>query len=170
MLERWRLLALLEPSANTEAQAVRSDYTDIDRLLKLKMKAWYISLLDEAQPEYVNHKNITSLCTLTKVSGQLMLNLPQGTRRVLSVRLSNWARGVKPTREETVSEVTNPYLIGRSGEPVVTMLGSDKAVISGQTDASATLAEVIATVQPTGDLYELDERAFELVKEMEFEL
>ena len=164
MLQRWRLLTMLEPMAPAGAIIERSDYTSLRELCLFRMRAWYIDLLDAADPSLVPVSDIRSSCDMALVRGQWELSLPEGTRRVLSVQLAGWPAPVVPRSPAEASTTSNPYLTGASGTPEVIRTAPDKLVIRGPvTDSPALAGSVFATTLPADGTYILSEKALALI-------
>lgn len=168
MLERWRLLTMLEPMAPSGVIASREDYTPLSELSRLRMRAWYARLLDDADPALVPVSNIRRLCSLRATDGLWELSLPEGTRRVLSVRFPGWSRPVSPLPPEA-ARCSNPFLSGASGEPAVVQLSPLKLLIDAPMDAPVSIndpaGEVMATMMPADGSFILDDKAFGLISE-----
>ena len=164
MLTRWRLLTLLEPMAPAGAIASREDYTPLRQLCLLKMRAWYERLLDAADPALVPVTDIRGSCRLHLEGGQWLMELPEGTRRVLTVRLAGWSRPAVPVTADEATECTNSYLTGSHGNPLVIRLSPTRLLIDGPvTDVTAATGEVMATTLPSDGSYILDEKALGLI-------
>lgn len=164
LLGRWRLLTMLEPLAPDGATAERSDYTSLRELCLLRMRAWYASLLDDADPSLVPVTDIRSSCTLRHDNGVWLMELPEGVRRVVSVRLAGWRRPAVPVTAQSAIPCTNPYLTGEEGDPVVIRLSPGRLMIDGPvTDVTAATGEVMATTLPADGSYILSEKALALI-------
>lgn len=164
MLTRWRLLTLLEPMAPAGAIAGREDYTPLRQLCLLRMRAWYEGLLDAADPTLVPVTDIRGSCRLYRANDHWLMELPEGTRRVLSVRLAGWSRPETPVTPDEATECSNPYISGSCGNPQVVRLSPTRLLINGPvTDVTASTGEVMATMLPADGSYILDEKALGLI-------
>lgn len=165
MLKQWRLLTLLEPLAPPESDVTitRTDGIDIDALCIIKMKAWYLRMLDEAPVHLLEVTDIASSLTLHCLPEEdaALISLPRSVRRVVGVRLSGWREPVVPlTPEEAQAAVrvsSNPYLRGGDCRPVVIIRDHTLHILS-PLHPSAVIEQVLVVAEPPDDTYVFDAR------------
>ena len=95
MLDAWRRLRGMTPLRD-DLNAVRTDGIDFSSRLKAEMDAWYAEALEEAPPSLLAPEEGTELPVAVD-RGAMRVELPEGTVRVLAVRLSGWNTAVSET-------------------------------------------------------------------------
>lgn len=163
MLERWRLLALLEPM-RSEGDASRDDLLDLDALCLMRMRAWYSWLLDTAPVEMLKNSDISQHLTLRGDS----LILSSRVRRVLTVRMTGWSHSAAPLRDEearkAMAMLHNPFVETGPDSPCAVVCGNEVRLLTPP-EPGATVAEATGIIEPEPGWYELDEQAFSLINE-----
>lgn len=91
MLERWRIHRGLHPIVGSPG--VTAALPDsLDLLMQTEIEAWYDGILASAPASKLSVTDITDFVSLvpTDPSGGLLLSLPEGYTRLVSVRLEGW--------------------------------------------------------------------------------
>lgn len=162
MLNLWRIAQGFEP-LRTDAVVTRTDGLDIDTVLRLQMRAWYLRQLDTAPVALLPVENIRSeVVPRPQSDGSLALTLPEGVRRIVEVQLGGWHRPAlivdasDPAAAVVLQRQASQYARGGTEHPV--------AVVQSPTElrlypgASASIAIVtLSVVRPPADgSYTLD--------------
>lgn len=159
MLEKWRLLTLFEPMRGAGI-ASRTDLTDLDELCAARMRAWYVALLDEANPKLTWPKDIKEEFAMR---GNLLV-AGERVRRVLGVRMQGWSRAVRPLEGEEARVAlrlsSNPFCRGSASNPIAVC--TPEGVLAITPHEGAPL-EIIGLAEPADGSFELDDRAFETI-------
>lgn len=164
-LDVWRALRGYAPLRN-DATVVRDDGVDLDMALTAEMDDWYGRLLREGEERYLAPEDLSAETVMAApVDGGLVLQLPQGTVRVLHVKLSGWqseARVVTATRSALALRQLHPFTRASSAQPVAVMHPGGALALypAGGTDAVERLEGVVAR---EGE-YDMDTPALNLVR------
>lgn len=153
MLNIWRVKRAVEPSG-LNCSITRTDALDINSQLEREMRAWYMALLDEANPAMVpltNVRDATTVLPSSDASSLLTLRLPEGTRRPLFVRFEQPDHLIA-INYGTLPSLSNPFDIA----PQAGWLTPREVVVRG---AKGALLSLLATVDPGPSSYQLDDRA-----------
>lgn len=124
MLALWKRAHGYEPS-RTDSTVTRVDGPDIDSLLTLEMRQWYIKALMELPPHMLPLSDIASLVTpVASPLGAASVTLPEGCLRVISVSMSHWHRPVaafhSPDSTEALAQA-NIYARGGNCRPIAVL-------------------------------------------------
>lgn len=165
MLYQWRLRRALLPMRE-DCAVTRYDGIDIDPLLRLQMRDWYLNLLDTAPVELLTLTDIAADITTSRdSSGITTVKLPERCRRIIEFRLEEWERPAtiitNPNSPEAILQ-SNPYSRGRSCLPVVVKHNNLLYLYSAETE-NPVIATALAVMLPDDGTYELDERALSLI-------
>lgn len=163
MLRIWRECAGLEP-LNADCTIERFDGIDLDSMIRRRMRLWYLALLDEGRPEMTGAPaDATGLLTLG--DGGLITAAPE-VRRVVSLQLSSWARGVTVRDADDVAGrlhlEANPYSAAGPLQPAA-WRDSGGIIRVAPYSASDSIAAAAAYADTGEDLYVLDERAISTI-------
>lgn len=90
MLGLWRLHHAYGPLP-ADALFTRTDGIDTDAVFTAEMNLWYRKLLLEAPPPLLAPRSLAPSLSFPE-EGCAVAELPEGTLRVLDVRLSSWSR------------------------------------------------------------------------------
>lgn len=164
MLEEWKLRRAIGP-LRADCTVTRSDGIDLDALLTAEMRGWYLRLLDTAPAEMLAPEDISARVSVTVGPGEdsLTVTLPPECRRVLWVRLKEWAEAATPQPADTLRSrrAANPYTRPDRHRPEVTVTGPATLTLLPATSA---IPQCIMAVMDHGDdTYTLDQRALELI-------
>lgn len=162
MLNLWRIAQGFEP-LRTDASVTRTDGLDIDTMLRLQMRAWYLKQLDTAPCSLLPVEEIrTEVVPRPVADGSLALTLPDGVRRVVEVQLGGWMRPATiieaddPSAAATLQRQASAYARGGVEHPVAVL--QSRSELRLYPGASASIAIVtLRVVRPPKDAYTLDE-------------
>ncbi len=126
MVAEWRLRKGLLPPA-TSGGGNREDGLEVDALIEREVKSWYYRILDTANPELLPMKDIADDVTVEQgADGSAEIELPEGCRRVVGVKLEGWRRCARieadPDSVEARMQVS-PYICGGCWQPVAVKNG-----------------------------------------------
>ncbi len=129
MLERRRLVGGLEP-LRTDCSVSHADGIDIDALLEIQLREWYVALLDTAPVGMLAPEDIAGQCSIEIGSGPweggAMITVPDSCRRPLSVFLQGWMVPAAIQRTDQTDTVLcrqlNPYTAADETKPVAIVL------------------------------------------------
>ncbi len=162
MLRTWREIAGLEP-LNTDCSIERFDGIDLDSVIRLRMRLWYLAMLDEGRPEYAGPACEAS-DKLTLSDG--IISADPSVRRITSVRLSTWTRDAVLHRYDEVCGLValldNPYSAAGPRSPLA-WIDSNNTLRVSPCPAGATISSAKAYIDPGEDLYLFDERALSTI-------
>lgn len=169
MLRKWRLGALLEPTA-PGLTVSRFDAVDVDGVLRGAMRAWYLRLLAEGDPTLVPVTDGTDRVTLDALApGVWRVNLTPDVARLYDLWLSGVATpsrmldAVCPDHRPAIAALANRFR--RLGPGATIVRGADRRYTL-YTDPADDAPEVTAawvTLVPDDDVYIVDERALEAI-------
>lgn len=149
MLERWKRKRMVEP-LRLDCTVVRTDGPDIDAILIDEMRSWYLNLLDCGPISALAPVDVTMTCKTDPLSnGRTVITDPEGCRRILSVRFSEWDFPIE-VKNEPPNINYNPYQL----RPEVFKLAPDRVAVIG---AQGSLSEVLAAVDISPAVYLLDD-------------
>lgn len=94
MLTIWRNALGLTP-VNDDCNISSVESLDIDRWLCRHMRQWYLNILDTADPWLCPVTNAARQADLSRRGLFGLITLPEGTRRALSVKMSEWINPVQ---------------------------------------------------------------------------
>ena len=165
MLALWRR-ALGFETLRTDCSVEAVEGIDIDAAISLRMRQWYLDLLDSADPDLLPVSDIAPQASLSQPQndGSAIICLPENARRVLSLRLNRWMRYASPRTPDSVSDIlalmASPY--GRPGiySPLAVLLPHALMVAPAQSDSIASL---LAVIDPGPESYILDESLLALI-------
>lgn len=157
MLAQWRT-ALGIDTHRADSSVVRVDGIDLDAHIALRMRAWYLDLLDTAPLDRLELSDIAPAVTAHNEGRTLTAILPDVCRRVADIRLEGWERSVAPitdSRAETaLAMAASPYAAPGCAEPVAVLSGRRLICCPGGTGRIASLR---AVVDPGPETYILHE-------------
>ncbi len=171
MLKRCRTAGGLEP-LRADCSIELTEGIDADAMLELRLRKWYLDLLDTGPRELVAADNISAMVSVSAVSegeaGGALLNMPAMCRRVFDVKLRGWCKAVEvlPASEydRVLSCQLNPFTAATVERPVAIALpgntsGAAPQVMAWPAGAAPQAVTVTAAIDPGEDYYTLDERA-----------
>ncbi len=162
MLAQWKLRRVLEPLRD-DCAAVRRDGIDLDRLLALEMRDWYLQLLDTAPAELTGVTDIAAdVDVVMQPDGSGVVALPEGCRRVVAVTMKGWRRGAT-----VVTDPDSPLAMlqtcrhsrGGTVMPVAVVDGSVLRLYTPPDGDAAEITELKCVMEPPEGVYRMDERA-----------
>ena len=165
MLAYWRR-ALGFDTSRPDCDISIYEGIDVDGIIRVRMRQWYLRQLDTALPCMVNHEDVASRCSMAPskhVADAALITLPADARRPMSVKLSGWevpAPVVTPSEAaQRIKRMASPF--GRPGccDPLALKTEAGIEVYP----ARGTLQSLRAVVDPGEDLYILDEFLLETI-------
>jgi hypothetical protein len=169
MLEQWKLRGGLL-LRRTDCSIEMTTGIDVDQLLKLKMRDWYVKLLDEGGAELLSPRDIAEEVAMrVDDDGVGVIELPDGCRRVLEVELDCWKREatvVKRDDRVLAPRQLNRYSRGGVVKPVAVV---DRDCVRLYSVPSGVKARVkkLQVVMAEDGVYEMDERALGMIPTIE---
>lgn len=160
MLQQWRMRRALEP-LRSDCVVQRADGIDLDPLLRMEMRDWYLKLLDTASLELLAPEDIAGdVALVVNADGSAVVTLPERCRRVVEVRLEEWER---PARIETPDSrrarcQQSCYCRGGAEEPVA-IAEVGRLRLYSVLSAQPKIASLLCIAEPEEGYYEFDERA-----------
>jgi hypothetical protein len=164
MLERWRIFRDLEP-LRADSVVDRTDGLDIDSALRWQMRAWYLDLLDHADPVRLAPVDVANRSTLhPEADGSAVIILPENCRRLISIMVDGWDLPAKLTTPDSSLAVLqlNPFTRGNCHAPVAVVDGL-RCHIYPLPDVDAGILWAMAAVAPDDGSYLLDDSALALI-------
>ena len=167
MLAQWKLRRGFAP-LRTDCEISRSDGIDLDAVLRLEMRDWYLNLLLSAPIEMLATTNIANeIALLPALNGEAIVVLPENCRRIVEFQLEGWempARIIADVNSPEALSQQNPYSRGSSVLPVVVKRGNRLFVYSLPQNKPYKITRAIAIMEPHDGSYEMDEAALQLIK------
>lgn len=168
MLGRWMLHCGYEP-LRADATVVRADGIDLERLMAQRMRRWYLDLLDTAPVELLETDDIAAQLQAARgADGCARLTLPDECRRLISIRMSGWARNATVVAADSpvARRQCNPMTRGGAAAPVAVVEGREVWLYS-PAGSNLNIESAVVVMRPPADTYRLDERALSLIPEVE---
>lgn len=159
MLALWRRVHGLDPlRADCTVEAV--DGIDIDAWLEPKMRRWYLRQLDTASPALLPVRELARSCSVAATSSALSpVTLPDGVRRVISVKLQGWKRPVEPLAwvdaAPRLARLASPFCQPGPCEPMA-VIRADGALLVAPVKVPA-VESLRAIIDPGPETYIIDE-------------
>lgn len=167
MLRIWRRRAGLEPSA-TGCTVERFDGVDVDGPLRDRMRAWYLKLLDEGDPNLIGEPQaLDGLVGLTvSPAGEAVVTLAPQVRRITSLQLDGWQRPTpvlsRAEASDRIAMLGNPYSRPGNACPLA-WRDSDGVITAIPARSGSKVCAARGFVDTGSDLYRIDERAIDTV-------
>ena len=165
MLAQWKLRRGFEP-LRSDCVITRSDGVDIDQLLRLEMRDWYLNLLSTGPIEMLATTNIANdIAVVVGEDNVGIVTLPESCRRIVEFQLEGWLRPAKiitnPHCQEALLQ-DNPYSRGGCEQPVV-VLDGNRLFLYSLPSSTPKIVRAIAVMEPTDGSYVLDERGLSTI-------
>lgn len=165
MLYQWRLRRALLPMRE-DCTVTRYDGIDLDSLLRLQMRDWYLNLLDTAPLEMLTLTDISAdIAVVRRDDGLDTVTLPGNCRRLVEFRLEEWERPAEivadPHSPVAVMQ-TNPFSRGGACRPVA-VCHNNTLYLYSVTSAVPKIAKALAVMLPEDGTFEMNERALSLI-------
>ncbi len=164
MLERWRLYRAMEP-LRADCVVERTDGLDIDTILRIQMRAWYLDLLDFADPVRLAPVDVAPRSMLLpEADGSAVITLPPDCRRLLELKVEGWEIPATLTVPGTqlALEQMNPYTRGSCHAPVA-VVNRFRCRIYPLPSPGAAIEWALAAVAPADGSYSMDDSALGLI-------
>lgn len=169
MLAQWKMRHYLEP-LREDCSEVRDDGVNIDYLVALEMRDWYLNLLDTAPLRMVSVTDIIQEVAVDNRpdNGAVVINLPEACRRVVSIWLSGIAQEIIPITDLSDYRVIlqqSEYSRGGKCIPVAVLSDAGLLTIYGY-DSDGNPPEIehlYAVMCPEDGVYILDESALKTI-------
>ena len=167
MLAQWKLRRGFAP-LRADCEISRSDGVDLDAILRLEMRDWYLNLLCTAPIEMLATTNIANDIALSLIdNGDAIVILPENCRRIVEFQLEGWeipARIITDPNSLEALLQQNPYSRGNSSRPIVVQQGSRLHVYSLPQSKPYKIVRAIAVMEPHDGSYEMDEAALQFIE------
>lgn len=167
-LDVWRELKGYVPLRN-DATVVRTDGIDLDLALTAGMDDWYARLLREGEERYLAPEDLSGVVSIpVPAGGGVTLQLPEGTVRVLHVKLSGWlaeARVVTDPSGAVALRQLHPFT-RTCGERPVAVLHPGGELALYPASGTDELERLVCVVEREG-VYAMDSSALNLIQKSE---
>lgn len=179
LLALRRQLGGLE-AKNTALAVERSDGINIDTLLAIQLRHWYLDLLDHGDPRYLAPENIAAEVPAIPEGDATLIRLPERCRRAFALRLRGWERSTRILPAADLPAVlrrqNNPYTAATAARPVAVMTGEFgtetyvgvKAWPEAGGGAGAVVTELSAVVDRGDNVFILDPSALATMPQSDF--
>lgn len=178
MLGIWRMFRHLEPPL-AEASVERYDCLEVDRMLSIAMRAWYLDLLDNAPLRMVCPVDIAPRLSWTRVEGSTLLvaDIPADVRRIVAVTsgglplelssgsVTSLAGGPLPRRRASCSPLGCQPAMYSAAPAIPAASVTDTAIC---VDSPKAPDSVMAVTDPGDETYIFDEAALSTIPLFEF--
>lgn len=169
MLAQWKLRRGFAP-LRVDCMITRSDGVDLDELLRLEMRDWYLNLLSTAQVEMLATTNIADDIAIVPMSdGEATVMLPQNCRRIVEFQLEGWERPAIILTDASSREAfmqQNPFARGNSVQPIALKHGNRLFLYTVPQNQQPKITRAIAVMEPTDGSYEMDETALSTINKI----
>lgn len=161
ILAQWKLCRGFEP-LREDCEITRTDGVNLDALLRLEMRNWYLNLLKTAPIEMLVLTNIANDIAIVANDNNVgVVQLPESCRRLVEFQLKGWKRPAKiidnPNCRDALMQ-DNAYSRSGCEQPIVIKRGNSLHIYS-LPDATPTIVRAMAVMEPTDGSYEMDESA-----------
>ncbi len=161
MLAQWKLCRGFEP-LREDCEITRSDGINLDALLRLEMRNWYLNLLKTAPIDMLAVQNIANDVAIVvndDLSGTVLL--PETCRRLVEFQLKGWQRPATIIDDPNCRNALlqdNIYSRGGCEQPIVIKRGNRLHIYS-LPNKSPIIVRAMAVMEPTDGSYVMDESA-----------
>lgn len=164
MLNQWRLRRALEP-LRSDCTVERTDGIDLDSLLRLEMRDWYLKLLDTASLEYLAPVDLAGDVALSVGDdGVATVNLPERCRRVVEVMLDEWERPATILAPDSPLARCQQSVYSRGGSVApVAVQEAGRLRLYSVAGQSPVITRLLCVAEPEDGVYTFDERALSLI-------
>lgn len=171
MLAQWKMRHYLEP-VRSDSEVSRSNGVNVDYMLSLEMRDWYLELLDKGELRYLELTDIASeTATINRPeTGAVVIKLPEQCRRVVSVKIAGNEREIMPEQDEYRKYLQlSEYTRGGASEPVAVMTKGGELVLYGNdiNGKAPEIEHIYAVMLPPDGKYVLDESALKTIPTIE---
>lgn len=161
MLAQWKLCWGFEP-LREDCEITRSDGIDLDTLLRLEMRNWYLNLLKTAPIDMLAVKNIANdIAIVVNDDNSGIVQLPETCRRLVEFQLKGWKQPAKIIDDANCRDAllqSNIFSRGGCEQPVV-IKRNNRLHIYSLPDDNPSILRAMAVMEPTNGTYEMDESA-----------
>ncbi len=161
MLAQWKLCRGFEP-LREDCEITRSDGIDLDTLLRLEMRNWYLNLLKTAPIDMLAVKNIANdIAIVVNDDNSGIVQLPETCRRLVEFQLKGWKQPAKIIDDANCRDAllqSNIFSRGGCEQPVV-IKRNNRLHIYSLPDDNPSILRAMAVMEPTDGTYEMDESA-----------
>ena len=169
MLRRCRIGGGLEPVRH-DFDVEITDGVDVDAALSLRLRDWYLALLDKGDRSLLAPDDISGAVSLATITGGCAdgtrIIMPDMCRRVFDVKLRGWLHAVEVLPADEFDRVKflqfNPYTAATAATPVAVFMAGAGGGAAPDVAAWPAAAEVVlvnAAMDPGEELYVMDEAA-----------
>lgn len=169
MLAQWKLRRGFAP-LRTDCVLSRSDGVDLDALLRLEMRDWYLNLLDTAPTRLLSLTSIADeIAIMAHDDNTATVTLPKYCRRLVEFQLDGWTRPATITTPDTRLARLQDNRFSRGGceSPVVVCHSNRLRIYSLPSNSTPTIIRAIAVMEPANGNYEMDESALATISKIE---
>lgn len=173
MLAQWKLRHYMEP-LREDCEVTRYDGVNVDSLIALEMRDWYLHLLDTAPLRMVPVKDLASETAQIDRSetGAVVVKLPENVRRVVSVNIQGCSEDIVPITDMNdyrLSLQKSEFSRGGICEPVAVLSvgGSLTVYCKDEFGKLPVVEHIYAVVAPEADTYVFDESALSTIPMVE---
>lgn len=164
MLAIWRSRLGFD-ELHTDCSIESFDGYDVDSRIRQAMRAWYLRLLDTAQPRLLPCEQVEASSTQVFGHRQLLIRLPGRCRRPLRMHADRWCSAAAPDCSERtlldLQRLASPFGWRDDSFPIMCLL-PDGAVVAAPLDCDDTFS-IFAVVEPADGAYTLDESLLDTI-------
>lgn len=164
MLAIWRSRLGFD-ELHTDCSIESFDGYDVDSRIRQAMRAWYLRLLDTAQPRLLPCEQVEASSTQVFGHRQLLIRLPGRCRRPLRMHADRWCSAAAPDCSERtlldLQRLASPFGWPDDSCPIMCLL-PDGAVVAAPLDCDDTFS-IFAVVEPADGAYTLDESLLDTI-------
>lgn len=164
MLAIWRSRLGFD-ELHTDCSVESFDGYDVDSRIRQAMRAWYLRLLDTAQPRLLPCEQVEASSTQVFGHRQLLIRLPGRCRRPLRMHADRWCSAAAPDCSERtlldLQRLASPFGWPDDSCPIMCLL-PDGAVVAAPLDCDDTFS-IFAVVEPADGAYTLDESLLDTI-------
>ena len=161
LLEYRRTMAGLEP-ALLDFTVERMDGIDISHIIAMRLRNWYLNLLDTAPAALLPVRDVASQAIVApgQLNGTSIVTLPDGARRPVAIRMAGWNTAVPVLGVECLDRVVllqnNPFTAATASYPIAV---ADAASITGVLvfPSAQAVQQATAVMDPGEGTFILDE-------------
>lgn len=164
MLGIWRR-RLGYDDVRTDCSVESYDGHDVNGRIREAMRAWYLHLLDTADPRLLPHGPVAAESTQTAGPRRLLIRLPDRCRRPLRMTAARWDAPAEadpdPRRLDALRRLASPFGWPDDSCPAMCLLPGGDIVAAPLDEGDAFT--VVAVTDPADGSYVLDESLLDTI-------